>query len=127
LGGPLHCGFPHRKSYNEKILLTSEKKIHIFKAAIGKEKGKETMAHHKSALKRIRQNEKRRLYNRAYKSRMKTEIKKLLAASSKEEAELQFRRVTALLDQMVCKGIIHRNFAANRKSKLAKFVNSMAS
>ena len=84
------------------------------------------MAHHKSAIKRIRQNERARLRNRSYKSRLKTEMKKLLGLDEKEQAEAQYRAVSSLLDKMVSKGIIHRNYAANRKAKLARFVNRLS-
>ncbi len=83
------------------------------------------MAHHKSAIKRIRQNERARLRNRSYKSRLKTEMKKLLGLQDKEQAAQQYKLVTSLLDRMVGKGIIHRNYAANRKSKLARYVNQL--
>ena len=86
---------------------------------------KEAMAHHKSAIKRIRQSERARLRNRSYKSRLKTEMKKLVSLADKDQAVAQYRVVTSLLDRMVGKGIIHRNYAANRKAKLARFVNQL--
>ncbi len=84
------------------------------------------MANHKSAIKRIRQDAKKRLRNRSYKSRLKSEIKKLVATDSKQEAELQFRKVESLLDKLANKRIIHPNAAANRKSKLARSIANLS-
>ncbi len=84
------------------------------------------MAHHKSALKRIRQAEKRRLRNKAYKGMMKTAIKKVRLAESKEQAVEALHRAYAILDKLVSKGIIAKNKAANKKSRLARLVNKMA-
>ncbi|OIF88027.1 30S ribosomal protein S20, partial [Acinetobacter baumannii] len=79
------------------------------------------MPHHKSAEKALRQSEKRRLRNRMFKSRVKTEIKKFLEylnAGKLEEAEKQLRVAQSLLHKGVSKGIFHRNKAANKISKL---------
>ena len=84
------------------------------------------MANHQSAIKRIRQDQKKRLRNRTYKSRLKSEIKKLGALKSKDEAQLQFRRVESLLDKLATKRIIHPNAAANRKAKLARTVANLS-
>jgi small subunit ribosomal protein S20 len=84
------------------------------------------MANHKSAIKRIRQDAKKRLRNRSYKSRLKSEVKKLVATDSKQEAELQFRKVESLLDKLANKRIIHPNAAANRKSKLARSIANLS-
>ncbi|MBN1542623.1 30S ribosomal protein S20 [candidate division KSB1 bacterium] len=84
------------------------------------------MAHHKSALKRIQIAERNRARNRNYMSRLRTEIKKVRASSTKEEAEGNFRRTAALLDKLAQKSIIHKNKAANQKSKLAAVINKIA-
>lgn len=84
------------------------------------------MAQHKSAVKRIRQDEKKRLRNKSYKSKLSTETKKLLEIESKEEAELQFRKVESLLDRLATKRIIHPNNAANQKAKLARSLASLS-
>ena len=84
------------------------------------------MAQHKSAIKRIRTSEKARLRNRDYKSQMRTAIKNLRALENKEEAEQQYKTVSSLLDRLACKGIIHPNNAANKKSKLAHHVASLS-
>jgi small subunit ribosomal protein S20 len=84
------------------------------------------VAHHKSAIKRIRTSEKQNMRNRHYKSMMRTEIKKVLNTQEKEAAEAQFRKTMSVLDKLASKGIIHENNAANHKAKLAKYVNSLA-
>lgn len=83
------------------------------------------MANYASAIRRIRTSEKARLSNKHYKSRMKTAIKSVLASENKEEALQLFSQTQGLLDKLVSKGIIHRNKAANQKSRLALHVNSL--
>jgi small subunit ribosomal protein S20 len=83
------------------------------------------MAHHKSCIKRIRTSGEANERNRQYRSRMRTEIKKLRALTQREEAETQLRSVTSLLDRLVIKGIIKANAASNRKSALNLLVNSL--
>ncbi|HOP49200.1 MAG TPA: 30S ribosomal protein S20 [Ignavibacteriales bacterium] len=83
------------------------------------------MANHKSAKKRVRQNEKRRLVNKMAISKLKTLTKKLLATTNKEEAEKLFRATTGLLDRYADKGRLHKNTAARKKSQLAKFVQNL--
>lgn len=83
------------------------------------------MAHHKSCIKRIRTSGEANERNRQYRSRMRTEIKKLRALTQREEAETQLRSVTSLLDRLVIKGIIKANAASNRKSALSLLVNSL--
>jgi len=83
------------------------------------------MAHHKSALKRIRQAENYRLYNRLKKKEMKKAIRSVREASSSEVASENLVRVTRVLDRLAAKHIIHKNKAANQKSKLSKFVKKM--
>ena len=84
------------------------------------------MAQHKSAIKRIRQDEKKRLRNKSYKSRLRSETKKLVELDSKELAEIQFRKVESLLDRLATKRIIHPKNAANQKSKLARSLAKLA-
>ncbi|RMF61646.1 MAG: 30S ribosomal protein S20 [Calditrichaeota bacterium] len=83
------------------------------------------MANYPSSIRRIRRNEKSRQRNVHYKSMMKTYIKKVLAAESREDAESRYRKATSVLDKLVSKGIIHRNKAANQKARLARYVNSL--
>lgn len=88
------------------------------------------MPQHKSAEKAWRQSEKRRLRNRMFKSRVKTEIKKFLEylnAGKLDEAEKQLRIAQGLLHKGVSKGIFHRNKAGNKIAKLfAKFNQAKA-
>ena len=83
------------------------------------------MAHHKSALKRIRQSEKRRVHNKYYAKTTRNAIKTLRGTSDKAEAEKLFPEVVAMIDKLAKKNIIHKNKAANLKSKLAVQVNSL--
>ena len=83
------------------------------------------MAQHKSAVKRIQTNSRDNLRNRGYTSRLKTELKKARAATSKEEGQKLYREVSSLLDKLTNKGIIHKNNAANQKAKLAAFVETL--
>ncbi|QOQ38690.1 30S ribosomal protein S20 [Trueperella pecoris] len=83
------------------------------------------MANIKSQIKRIKTNEKRRLRNKAVKTEVRTLVRKVreaAAAGNAEEAEAALRTASRKLDKAVSKGVIHRNQAANRKSKLAKLV-----
>jgi len=76
----------------------------------------------KSVLKRIRQNAKRRLRNKAAISRMKTYIKKFLNALEEKSENLQeiFKTTIKIIDKTASKGIIHKNTAARKKSRLTK-------
>ena len=84
------------------------------------------MANHKSALKRIRQNEVRKVRNRHYHKTARTAIKGLRNEEDKTAATEQLPKVIALLDKLAKKNIIHKNKAANLKSKLTKHVNKLA-
>jgi small subunit ribosomal protein S20 len=83
------------------------------------------MANHKSALKRIRSNEAKRLRNRYQAKTTRTFIKRLKNSTDKSEAEVLFKDVSAMIDKLAKKNIIHKNNASNKKSKLAKFVNTL--
>lgn len=84
------------------------------------------MANHKSALKRIRANEAKRLRNRYQHKTTRTFIKRLKAVTDKVEAQELLKTVTSMIDKLAKKNIIHKNNAANRKSKLTRFVNALA-
>jgi small subunit ribosomal protein S20 len=84
------------------------------------------MAHHKSALKRIRSNQAKRLRNRYQAKTTRTFIKRLRNTSDKAEAQELLKTVTSMLDKLAKKNIIHRNKAANNKSKLSKHVAALA-
>ncbi|MCR5455404.1 MAG: 30S ribosomal protein S20 [Bacteroidales bacterium] len=83
------------------------------------------MAHHASAKKRIRQNEAHRLHNRYYAVTMRNAVRKLRACDNKEEAEKSLPTVSKMIDKLAKRNIIHKNKAANLKSKLAKHVNNI--
>jgi small subunit ribosomal protein S20 len=88
------------------------------------------VANIKSQIKRNRQNEKARLRNKAVKSSLKTAVRKFHEANeagdSAKAAELM-RVASRQLDKAVSKGVIHKNQAANRKSSIAKRLNTVAS
>ncbi len=83
------------------------------------------MANHKSALKRIRQNEKRRVQNKYYAKTARNAIKELRSQTDKEEAVKSYPSVASMIDRLAKKNIIHKNKAANLKSKLALQVNNL--
>ncbi|MBN2357531.1 30S ribosomal protein S20 [candidate division KSB1 bacterium] len=83
------------------------------------------MAHHKSAIKRIKTNARNTERNKAHKSLLKTQIKKVRAANNREQGEMNYRETTSLLDSLAQKGVIHKNKAANQKAKLAALVNKL--
>jgi small subunit ribosomal protein S20 len=78
-----------------------------------------------SAQRQARKATKNRLRNRAYKSKMSTAVKKVRSAKTKDDAAEAMKKINKLLDQLAAKGIIHRNTAANKKSRLSRKVNSM--
>ncbi|MFC5044475.1 30S ribosomal protein S20 [Aquimarina hainanensis] len=82
------------------------------------------MANHKSALKRIRNSETKRLRNKYQHKTTRNAIKKLRAAD-KSEAEKLFPSVVSMIDKLAKRNIIHNNKAANLKSQLAKHVAAL--
>ncbi len=82
------------------------------------------MANHKSALKRIRSSETKRLRNRYQHKTTRNAIKKLREAD-KKEAEILFPTVVSMLDKLAKNNVIHKNKAANLKSQLAKHVAAL--
>lgn len=80
------------------------------------------MANHKSALKRIRQTETRRLRNKYQHKTARNAVRALRATTKKKDAETQLPVVSAMLDKLAKRNIIHKNKAANLKSKLALHV-----
>ncbi|MGI5215625.1 30S ribosomal protein S20 [Plantactinospora sp. CA-290183] len=88
------------------------------------------MANIKSQIKRNRQNEKRRLRNKSVKSSLKTAIRKFNEASESgdvDKATELMRDAARRLDKAASKGVIHSNQAANRKSAIAKRLQTLAS
>jgi small subunit ribosomal protein S20 len=86
------------------------------------------MPNHKSAIKRVRQTIKRNTINRANRSRLRTQIKKLRKALSANEATQSnelLKPTVSLIDKMVNKGILHKNAAARHKSRLTAHVNNV--
>ena len=84
------------------------------------------MANHKSSLKRIRHEHKRRLHNRYYGKAMRAAVRKLRATTDKAEAEKQYPVVQKMLDKLAKTNLIHKNKASNLKSKLAKHIQKLA-
>ena len=80
------------------------------------------MANHKSAKKRIRSNATKRLRNRYQAKTTRTLIKTVRISTDKVEAQSLFIKVASLLDKLAKKNVIHKNKAANQKSKLAKSI-----
>lgn len=86
------------------------------------------MATHKSALKRIRQNEVRKNRNRSVKSHLRNRIKSvLIAVSGKnyEEAQAALNQVIPVIDKAAAKGVIHESNASRKISRLTRSVNSL--
>ncbi len=83
------------------------------------------MANHKSALKRIRNSETKRLRNRHQHKTTRNAIKKLLETTAKKDANKMFPEVVSMIDKLAKKNIIHNNKAANLKSHIAKHVASL--
>tara|TARA_B100001123_G_C15136565_1_gene957641 strand:+ start:839 stop:1129 length:291 start_codon:yes stop_codon:yes gene_type:complete len=81
-----------------------------------------TMSAKGSVLKRVRQSKKANARNKHYKSKLNTTVKNFLS-SNKKEAEKKFPEVIKLVDQIASKGVIHKNKANNKKSKLANYLN----
>jgi small subunit ribosomal protein S20 len=87
------------------------------------------MPNHKSAAKRDRQNAKRNAANTANRSRLRTAIKKQLAAIASgktDEAKALLPQTVAVIDKAIQKGVLHRNAAARHKSRLTSHVNDLA-
>jgi small subunit ribosomal protein S20 len=83
------------------------------------------MANHKSAEKRIRANEVKRVRNRYQHKTTRTVLKKLQVTTVKSEAEALLKQVSSMIDKLAKKNIIHWKKAANQKSKLTKKVNAL--
>ncbi|MAO33684.1 MAG: 30S ribosomal protein S20 [Flavobacteriales bacterium] len=84
------------------------------------------MANHKSALKRIKQTETKRLLNKYKHKTARNAIRDLKKSTSKKEALVMLPKVTAMLDKLTKTNIIHKNKASNLKSKLTRHVNALS-
>lgn len=86
------------------------------------------MANHADALKRMRQNTKRRMRNRHYRATMRTQIKKVRVAVENGELETassELNGAVSIIQRLATKGVIHRRNAARRVSRLYKAVNNL--
>ncbi|MGH8904420.1 MAG: 30S ribosomal protein S20 [Egibacteraceae bacterium] len=86
------------------------------------------MANTASQIKRNRQNERRRIRNKSVRSALKTYLKKFRAAaeaSDHKAAAQAYQTAAQKLDKAAQSGVVHRNFAANHKSKMAQRLNSL--
>ena len=83
------------------------------------------MAHHKSAKKRIRSTEKKRIENRYYAKYMRTALRDFRALEDKAVATEKLPQMASIIDKLAKRSVIHKNKAANLKSKLARKVNAM--
>lgn len=84
------------------------------------------MANHKSSIKRIRQEETRRLRNRYYGKTMRNAVRKLRSTTDKTEAAALYPSVVKMVDKLAKTSVIHKNKANNLKSKLAIYINKLA-
>ena len=87
------------------------------------------VAHHKDAIKRIKQNEKRRIRNRHFRGMMRNQVRKLntvIATGDHAAAMVELRTAQSIIARNVTKGIIHRNQAARRVSRLNSAVKAIA-
>lgn len=83
----------------------------------------------KSAKKRVKVNTLKALQNQMFKSRMRTIIKKFdaaLASGDKAAAQEAYKNAVKVIDQAVCRGILHKNNAAHKKSSFTVKLNAMA-
>ncbi|MEY3084336.1 MAG: hypothetical protein RL037_516 [Bacteroidota bacterium] len=83
------------------------------------------MANHKSAIKRIRSNDAKRVLNKYQHKTTRNAIRNLRSLSDKVEASSLFPRVTAMIDKLAKRNIIHANKAANLKSGLQVHLNTL--
>ena len=83
------------------------------------------MANHKSAEKRIRSSETKRIRNRYQAKSTRTQVKKLEQTTSKTEASELLKNVSSMLDKLAKRNIIHWKKAANQKSRLTKLVSTL--
>jgi small subunit ribosomal protein S20 len=83
------------------------------------------MAQHESAEKRARQAKRRAARNTQWKSRMRSAIKRVRSLTDKQKATAELKKTVKLLDQLAAKGVVHRNYASNQKSRLTKFISTL--
>ena len=83
------------------------------------------MANHKSALKRIRSSETKRLRNRYYSKSMRNAIRSFLNIEDKKEAEERMPKIVSMVDKLAKINVIHKNKAGNLKSQVSKHVQAL--
>jgi small subunit ribosomal protein S20 len=86
------------------------------------------LANHKSALKRARQNEVKRIQNKGYKTRVKKAVKEVrtaLSDNSVDQAKKSFVKTVSIVQKAASKGVIHRNQASRKISRLATQINQL--
>ena len=83
------------------------------------------MANHKSSIKRIRQDQTKRLRNRYYGRTTRNAVRAIRLTTDKKEATEMFPKVAKMVDKLAKKNFIHWKKAANLKSKIAKHINSL--
>lgn len=80
------------------------------------------MAHHKSAIKHIKQSESRKLRNRYYHKTVRNAIRKFKQIKDINEAEKEYNRLSSMIDKLAKRKIIHANNASNKKSGLMRYI-----
>jgi|TARA_B110000263_G_scaffold168600_1_gene146893 small subunit ribosomal protein S20 len=83
------------------------------------------MDRHPQQIKRERQDIKKRARNVSNMSRLRTEIKNVLQSTDKDKAQAEYTKAVSLIDKAVGKGLIHKNTAARRKSRITRHLNSL--
>ena len=83
------------------------------------------MDRHPQQIKRERQDKKRRLRNVNSLSRLRTHVKKVLASSTKKDADTLYKQTVRIIDKAVSKNLIHKNTGARRKSQITRHLNSL--
>ncbi len=83
------------------------------------------MPHHKSCKKRMRTSLEANVRNRAYKSNLRSLVRQVKEATDPAEAQEKLGKVTSMLDRLARKGLVHKNYAANHKSKLTRGVSKI--
>jgi small subunit ribosomal protein S20 len=83
------------------------------------------MAHHQSAKKRIRQDEKKKVHNKYYAKTARNAVRDLREVSEKDAAVAELPKVVSMIDRLAQKNLIHKNKAANLKSKLAQHISKL--
>lgn len=117
----------------KQLLLTNDLTYEVSvanKDFLGKDikEDKTYMANHPSALKRQRQDKKRRLRNKSYRSTINTSVKKIFSSADEKDSDgtqRYYKEAIAHLDSAVTKGVLHRKTASRRISRLTKRVNAL--